>query len=73
MRMVDRSVTRLVAGATKETLRLNGNAWRFAKGHRIRIELTAGDPPTFRPSNGSFSLRILTAKATLPTREAGKR
>ena len=73
MRMVDRSVTRPLAGATTETLRLNGNAWRFAKGHRIRVELTAGDPPTFRPSNGSFSLRILTAKATLPTREAGKR
>ncbi len=73
MRMVDRSVTRPTAGATKQTLRFNGNAWRFAKGHRIRIELTAGDPPTFRPSNGSFSLRILTAKATLPTREAGRR
>ena len=73
MRLVDRSVTRPVANATHETLRLNGNGWRFAKGHRIRIELTAGDPPTFRPSNGSFSLRILTEKATLPTREKGRR
>lgn len=73
MQLVDRSVTRPVAGATRETLRLNGNGWRFAKGHRIRVELTAGDPPAFRPSNGSFSLRILTAKATLPTREAGRR
>ena len=73
MRLVDRSVTRPIAGATRETLRLNGNAWRFAKGHRIRIELTAGDPPTFRQSNGSFSLRILTARATLPTREKGTR
>jgi predicted acyl esterase len=73
MRLVDRSVTRPVANATKETLRLNGNGWKFAKGHRIRVELTAGDPPTFRRSNGSFSLRILTAKATLPTREPGRR
>ncbi len=73
MRLVDRSVTRPAANATRETLRLNGNGWRFAKGHRIRVELTAGDPPTFRRSNGSFSLRILTAKATLPTREPGRR
>jgi pimeloyl-ACP methyl ester carboxylesterase len=72
-RLVDRSVTRPVANATKETLRLNGNAWRFAKGHTFRIELVAGDPPTFRPSNGSFSLRILTAQATIPTREPGRR
>jgi hypothetical protein len=71
-RLVDRSVTRLPAGATT-TIRLNGNGWRFAKGDTVKLELLGRDAPTFRPSNGSFSLRALSVKVSLPTREAGKR
>jgi len=71
-RLVDRSVTRVPAGATT-TVRYNGNAWRFAKGHKVKVELLGRDAPTYRPSNGSFSLRVLSAKVSLPTREAGKR
>ena len=71
-RLVDRSVTRLTA-STSTTIRLNGNAWRFAKGDIVKVELLGRDAPTFRPSNGSFSVRVLSAKVSLPTREAGRR
>ncbi len=55
------------------TIRFNGNVWRFAKGHRVKVELLGRDAPTYRPSNGSFSVRVLSATVSLPTREAGKR
>ncbi len=65
--LVDRSVTRLPA-AKSAALKLNGNGWKFPKGHQVVVELVGRDAPTYRPSNGSFSVSLSSVKVTLPTR-----
>jgi hypothetical protein len=49
---------------------LQGNAWRFAPGHRPKLELLGRDPGYLRPSNGSFSVKVTNVTVELPTREA---
>jgi fermentation-respiration switch protein FrsA (DUF1100 family) len=67
-RLVDRGVVRL---RSKRTLSfaLNGNAYRFARGHRIELELVGRDGPTYRPANPAFSVTVRDLRVTLPTRE----
>jgi hypothetical protein len=48
---------------------LEGNAYQFAAGHTVRVELVGSSPPTFRPSNGTFSVRVDQASVELPTME----
>jgi predicted acyl esterase len=56
----------------KGTLRLPlyGNHWPFPKGHRIRIDLTQVDQPTYRPSNEPSSITFEQPTLRLPTRKA---
>ncbi len=68
-RLVDRSITRLPSGR-RVTLRLNGNGWKFAKGHELVVELLGRDAPTFRPSNGTFKVAVSRVTVSAPTREA---
>ena len=50
--MTDRGVHRRVNDPNAPTtFPLQGNGWRFLKGHRIRIELTQNDAPYVRASN----------------------
>jgi hypothetical protein len=67
-RLIDRGVVRLRSSRTV-SFSLNGNGWRFARGHRARVEVLGRDAPTYRPSNGTFSVRVTRLRATLPTRE----
>ncbi len=46
---------------------LEGNAYEFAAGHTVRLELVGSSPPTFRPSNGTFSVTVEEAEVALPT------
>jgi predicted acyl esterase len=48
---------------------LNANAWKFAKGHRPRLQILGRDVPYMRASNGQFSIAISNARITLPTHE----
>src|SRR5436190_1341637 len=50
-------------------LPLYGNHWLLAPGHRIRLDLTQVDTPTFRPNNLPSSITFGTPKLVLPTRE----
>jgi hypothetical protein len=52
---------------------LFGNGWRFAAGHKVRLELLGRDPQMFRPSNGSFSVRVSDVTTWLPVRERPSR
>ena len=52
----------------KFTFTLDGNGWRFAKGHRIVVELLGRDAPTFAPSPTSFSATLTKLKISLPAR-----
>ena len=52
---------------------LHGNAYRFAPGHRVLLELGARDAPYYRPPDTSFTIRLRSASLTLPTREGPHR
>jgi predicted acyl esterase len=51
-------------------LPLYGNHWLLAPGHRVRLDLTQVDQPTFRPNNLPSSITYGTPRLVLPTREA---
>ena len=48
---------------------LDGNGWRFAKGHRIVVELLGRDAPTYGPSPTPFTATLTKVKVSLPVRE----
>ena len=53
------------------TLPLYGNHWRLRPGHRIRLDLTQVDNPTYRASNIPSSISFAQGVTlTLPTRQA---
>jgi hypothetical protein len=51
-------------------LPLYGNHWLLAPGHKIRLDLTQADTPTFRPNNLPSSITFGAPRLVLPTREA---
>ena len=68
-RLVDRGAYRLNPGQ-RGAFRfvLDGGGWRFAKGHRIVVELLGRDAPTYAPSPDTFSATLTHVRATLPVR-----
>jgi len=51
------------------TFQLFGNGYRFEAGHRVRLELLGRDAPTFRASNGTFSVKVSDLQVNLPVLE----
>jgi hypothetical protein len=49
---------------------LDGNGWRFAKGHRVVVELLGRDAPTYAPSPNAFRATLSHLKVHLPVAEA---
>ena len=47
---------------------LFGNGWRFAKGHRAKLELLGSDPNFLRTSNFAFTVRTIRVGVELPGR-----
>jgi len=47
---------------------LDGNGWKFAKGHRIVVELLGRDSPTYGASPTPFSATLTGLKVALPIR-----
>ena len=74
--LIDRGVYRIdtlagdLAAGTLE-LPLFGDHYRFAKGHRIRLDLTQVDTPTFRPDNPNPGRVVAfdSARLSLPVLE----
>jgi predicted acyl esterase len=68
-RLVSRGVYRL-RGAQRGRIafRLFGNAYRFGRGHRAKLELVGRDPDFLRTSNGRFSVRVTKLSVRLPAR-----
>jgi hypothetical protein len=50
-------------------MQLQGNGWRFARGHTIKLELTGSDPNFVRTSDGRFTVAVRNLRVELPTRE----
>jgi hypothetical protein len=67
-RLVDRGVLRLRSKRTV-SFNLNGNGWRFDRGHRVKLELLGRDAPTYRPANRPFSVTLRDLRMEVPTRE----
>ena len=67
-RLIDRGVVRL-RSRKLVSFDLNGNAYKFARGHQIKLELLGRDSPTYRAANGTFSVTVKQLRVALPTRE----
>ncbi len=67
--MVDRGVKRITSTTGPTTLDLHGAGWRFAAGHKVRLEIAQGDAPYIKPSSEPSSLTIQGVSADIPVRE----
>ena len=69
--LVTRGIYRLGAFQSPElvNLKLFGNAYEFAEGHSIKLELTADDSPSFARSNGRGSIEVSDLELSLPLAE----
>jgi dienelactone hydrolase len=68
--MVDRGFRALTEPSGVARIDLLGNGWRFAAGHRVRIELAQDDDPYIKASTVPSSLELGGMVAELPVREA---
>ena len=69
--LVDRGARLLTRGEFRRgrvAYELNGNAWRFGKRHRIRVEVTQDDAPFLQHSRVRSRMRIRAARLALPVR-----
>jgi len=67
--LIDRGTYRLTKNQ-QGTIRftLDGNGWKFPKGHRIVAELLGRDAPTYGASPAAFSATLTKVKVSLPLR-----
>ena len=66
--LVDRGGLRLTQTSGTAVFDLNGNAWRFAQGHRLRIELAQDDDPYVARSTLPSTLTLSGAMLQIPVR-----
>lgn len=65
--LVTRGVYRLYDNQQGQIVfQLNGNGYRFAKGHVPKLELLGRDAPYLRPSNGEFTVTVSDLSVELP-------
>ena len=68
-RLITRGAYRLTDNQKgRFTFTLDGNGWKFVKGHRIVVELLGRDAPTYGASPTSFSATLTGLKVSLPIR-----
>jgi hypothetical protein len=66
--LVDRGLRRVDAPNGTTTFDLNGNGWRFASGHRVRIELAQDNEPYIKHSNQPSALTLAGVTLQIPVR-----
>jgi hypothetical protein len=69
--LVDRGSRRISVAEGQSgtvTFELNGNAWRFDPGHRVRVELAQDDEPSIAASTVPSSLALSGVRLRLPVR-----
>jgi fermentation-respiration switch protein FrsA (DUF1100 family) len=67
-RLVSRGVYRLTTNQRgRIAIKLFGNGYRFAKGHRVKLELVGSDPNYFRTANDSFRVQVSKLVLDIPT------
>ena len=72
--LVTRGAYRVTPGQRgRWRFQLDGNAYRFARGHVVKLELVGRDPDHLRPSNGAFTVSLRALSMELPVRERPSR
>jgi fermentation-respiration switch protein FrsA (DUF1100 family) len=67
-RLISRGVYRLTDNQQgRLTFQLHGNAYRFAAGDTVKLELLGRDSPYYRASNGTFTIQLSNLTVSLPT------
>ena len=67
--LITEGVYRLTENQTGTiTFQLNGNAYEFAKGDTVKLELMGRDAPQWRASNAPFGVEVGDLSASLPTK-----
>lgn len=67
-RLVTRGIYRLTENQSGQIkFQLHGNAYEFAKGDTVKLELLGRDAPYYRASNFPFSVEVSNLSAVLPT------
>jgi fermentation-respiration switch protein FrsA (DUF1100 family) len=67
-RLISRGVYRLTEDQQGPiTFQLHGNAYEFAPGDTVKLELLGRDAPYYRASNGVFSVEVSNLTVSLPT------
>jgi pimeloyl-ACP methyl ester carboxylesterase len=70
-RMIARGVYRLLDNQTGTiTFQLHGNAYNFAAGHTIKLELLPQDSPYYQNTKGVFTVKVSKVTLEIPTLEA---
>lgn len=73
-RLVTRAAYRLASNQRGTiSFQLHGNAYRFAAGHRVRLELVGRDVPYQRPPDTTWTIRVRSVSLQLPVREKPSR
>jgi predicted acyl esterase len=66
-RMISNGVYRLEDNQTGQIkFQLHGNAYEFAKGDTVKLELLGRDAPHYRADNGSFSVELSNVAVEVP-------
>jgi predicted acyl esterase len=67
-RLISRGIYRLSEDqAGTITFQLHGNAYEFAKGDTVKLQLLGRDAPYYRASNGTFAVEAQKVTVSLPT------
>ncbi len=68
-RMISNGVYRLEDNQSGQIkFQLHGNAYEFAKGDTVKLELLGRDAPHYRADNGSFSVELSNVSVGVPAR-----
>jgi hypothetical protein len=57
------------SGSGRVVFQLHANAWHFAPGHIVKLQLLGRDAPYARPSNGTFTITLSHLDLRLPVHE----
>jgi acetyl esterase/lipase len=74
--LVDRGPRRISPAemaAGSVTFQLHGNAYRFLKGHQIRLELLQDDDPYFKRSDAGGGMSLTSVQVSVPRRVPANR
>jgi pimeloyl-ACP methyl ester carboxylesterase len=68
-RLITRGSYRVLPAQKSVSFTLDGNGWRFAKGHTILLELLGRDAPTYGTLPNAYSMKLSKLAIKIPTHD----